>query len=330
MRWAEFIGEAPLHTIAATEDASSGTPSNAPVVCPLDHLGLLKVGGEDAEDFLHNQASNDLRAMAEGDTRLAALCTPKGRMYCLFLAFRKDDAWYLHMPRTRVAPVMQRLAMFVLRAKVELEDLSERLPAFGVVGADVSGDDAFADAAARVPALGARRFAVFAPDETLIRLWRDAVARGWHATNRDYWRLCDVRSGVPHVYDETSEQFVPQMANVDLLGGVSFSKGCYPGQEIVARTHYLGKLKRRMYLFASEARALEPGAAVFSEKQTEPCGRIVDFCAVSGGASHGLAVLKIAAVGDPLHAGTPDGAPLIIASQPYAVDAHSHNPEEKS
>ena len=332
MRWAEFIGDETLREITGAEDAADDAPANpeAPVICPLDHLGLLKIAGDDAEDFLHNQASNDLRAMAENESRLAALCNPKGRMYCLFSAFCKDDAWYLQMPRERVAPIMKRLSMFVLRAKVEIEDASERLPAFGVVGADASGDDVFADAAARVPATGGGRFAVFAPEETLIRLWRDATARGYRATNHDYWRLCDVRSGIPHVCDATSEQFVPQMANVDLLGGVSFSKGCYPGQEIVARTHYLGKLKRRMYLFASEARKLDPGDAIFSEKQTEPCGRIVNFCPLPGGVSPGLAVLRIAAAGDPLHAGAPDGPPLTIAPQPYEVGEHSHNPEEKS
>lgn len=326
MRWAEFIGGETLREIAGAE----GTTGDAPVVCPLDHLGLLEVGGEDAEDFLHNQASNDLRAMAENESRLAALCNPKGRMYCIFSALRIGDACYLQMPRARVAPVMQRLSMFVLRAKVELEDASERLPAFGVVGAEARGDDVFASAAARVPATGGGRFAVFAPDATLIRLWRDAIAQGWQATSRDAWRLCDVRSGVPHVYDATSEQFVPQMANVDLLGGVSFSKGCYPGQEIVARTHYLGKLKRRMYLFTSEARALAPGDEVFSDERTEPCGRIADFCATPQGAAPGLAVLRIAAVGEPLHAGAPDGPPLTIAPQPYAVGERSHNPEAES
>ena len=325
MRWDEFIGGEPLREIADATDGGS-------VICPLDHLGLLKVGGEDAEDFLHNQASNDLRAMAKNEGRLAALCNPKGRMYCIFSAFYKDGDYYLQMPRERVAPVMQRLSMFVLRAKVELEDASARLPAFGVIGAAaVARADDLPDDALRVPVAGHRqrteRFTILAPDETLMQLWREAGAQGCRAMNRDYWRLCDIESGIPHVYDATSEQFVPQMANVDLLRGISFSKGCYPGQEIVARTHYLGKLKRRMYLFAGKARELAAGDTVFSEKQTEPCGQIVDFCATAEGAAAGLAVLKIAAIGDTLHAGTPDGPPLVLASQPYEVNEHSHNPE---
>lgn len=331
-RWAEWIAGERLQEVCGADLDLGG----AGIVCPLDYFGVLKISGEDAEDFLHNQASNDLRELAAGEARLAALCNPKGRMYCSFFAFggrAARGAWYLQMPRERVAPVMKRLSMFVLRAKVELSDVSDELPGFGVIGA--AADEMLeraADAGATVMAFKAAgiqpRAAIYADGETLIELWRAAVQKGCRAMTCDAWRCCDIRSGIAYINDATSEELVPQMANMDLLGGVSFSKGCYPGQEIVARTHYLGKLKRRTYLFSSDGRDVSAGAPVFSERQTEPCGQVVDFCPLPDGPSPGLAMLRMAAAGDTLHIGAPDGAALSIGAQPYEISAKSHNPED--
>lgn len=362
-RWAEWIAGERLQAVRSADLDLGG----AGIVCPLDYFGVLKISGEDAEDFLHNQTSNDLRELDAGEARLAALCNPKGRMYCSFFAFggrAAGGAWYLQMPRERVAPVMKRLSMFVLRAKVELSDVSDELPGFGVMGAaagevperaagaasgvsaNVADADAAsagadvgtagaagkADAGAAVAAFKAAgiqpRAAIYADAETLIELWRAAVQQGCRAMTCDAWRCCDIRSGIAHVNDATSEELVPQMANMDLLGGVSFSKGCYPGQEIVARTHYLGKLKRRTYLFSSDGRDVTAGAPVFSDQQTEPCGQVVDFCPLPDGPSPGLAMLRMAAAGDTLHIGAPDGATLSIGAQPYEISAKSHNPED--
>ena len=358
--WAERIAGERLQQVCSADLDLGG----AGIVCPLDDFGVLKISGEDAEDFLHNQASNDLRELAAGEARLAALCNPKGRMYCSFLAFggrAAGGAWYLQMPRERVAPVMKRLSMFVLRAKVELSDVSDELPGFGVIGAAANemperaagaasavsasaaganmgagtagaADKAVAGAGAAVMAFKTPgiqpRAAVYAGGETLIELWRGAVQKGCRAMTCDAWRCCDIQSGIAHVSDATSEELVPQMANMDLLGGVSFSKGCYPGQEIVARTHYLGKLKRRTYLFSSDGRDVAAGAPVFSDRQTEPCGQVVDFCPLPDGPSPGLAMLRMAAAGDTLHIGAPDGATLSIGTQPYEISAKSHNPED--
>ncbi|MDD9807042.1 MAG: folate-binding protein [Gammaproteobacteria bacterium] len=358
--WAERIAGERLQQVCSADLDLGG----AGIVCPLDDFGVLKISGEDAEDFLHNQASNDLRELAAGEARLAALCNPKGRMYCSFLAFggrAAGGAWYLQMPRERVAPVMKRLSMFVLRAKVELSDVSDELPGFGVIGAAANemperaagaagavsasaaganmgagtagaADKAGAGAGAAVMAFKTPgiqpRAAVYADGETLIELWRGAVQKGCRAMTCDAWRCCDIQSGIAHVSDATSEELVPQMANMDLLGGVSFSKGCYPGQEIVARTHYLGKLKRRTYLFSSDGRDVAAGAPVFSDRQTEPCGQVVDFCPLPDGPSPGLAMLRMAAAGDTLHIGAPDGATLSIGTQPYEISAKSHNPED--
>jgi len=374
-RWAEWIAGERLHEVRSADLDLGG----AGIVCPLDCFGVLKISGEDAEDFLHNQASNDLRELAAGEARLAALCNPKGRMYCSFFAFggrAAGGAWYLQMPRERVAPVMKRLSMFVLRAKVELSDVSDELPGFGVIGAaagevmrqaanaadaasasaDAGGaagnagagtasgagasaaDESTASAAdntragATVAAFKAAgihpRAAIYADAETLVELWRAAAQQGCRAMTCDAWRCCDIQSGIAHINDATSEELVPQMANMDLLGGVSFSKGCYPGQEIVARTHYLGKLKRRTYLFSSDARDVAAGAPVFSDRQTEPCGQVVDFCRMPDGPSPGLAMLRMAAAGDTLHIGAPDGATLSIGAQPCQISDKSHNPED--
>lgn len=331
-QWAEWIAGERLQAVSSADLDLGG----AGIICPLDCFGVLKISGEDAEDFLHNQASNDLRELGAGEARLAALCNPKGRMYCSFLAFggrAAGGAWYLQMPRERVAPVMKRLSMFVLRAKVELSDVSDELPGFGVMGA--AADEVLeraAGASATVMAFMAAgvqpRAAIYADAETLIELWRAAVQKGCRAMTGDAWRCCDIQSGIAHISDATSEELVPQMANMDLLGGVSFSKGCYPGQEIVARTHYLGKLKRRTYLFSSDGRDVVAGAPVFSDRQTEPCGQVVDFCPLPDGPSPGLAMLRMAAAGDTLHIGAPDGATLSIGAQPYEISPKSHNPED--
>jgi len=348
-RWAEWIaGERLQETRSADLDLGG-----AGVVCPLDYFGVLKISGEDAEDFLHNQASNDLRELAAGEARLAALCNPKGRMYCSFFAFggrAAGGAWYLQMPRERVAPVMKRLSMFVLRAKVKLSDVSDELPGFGVIGAAAgevmqqaagAAGKACASAAAAADKTGAGaavvafkvagihpRAAIYADGETLIALWRAAVQKGCRAMTCGAWRCCDIQSGIAYIGDATSEELVPQMANMDLLGGVSFSKGCYPGQEIVARAHYTGKLKRRTYLFSSDAHDVAAGAPVFSDRQAEPCGQVVDFCQMPDGPSPGLVMLRMAAAGDTLHIGAPDGATLSIGAQPYEISAKSHNPED--
>ncbi len=334
MEWSEWIAGEDLQGVHSADLDLGG----AGIVCPLDYFGVLKISGEDAETFLHNQASNDLRALGANEARPAVLCNPKGRMYCSFLAFggrSESGAWYLQMPRERVAPVMKRLSMFVLRAKVELADWSDELPAFGVIGAaadalleQMAGADA-AVAAFKVAGVQPR-VAVYADGGALIELWQAAVQAGCRPMTCDAWRCCDIRSGIPYITDATSEKLVPQMANIDLLGGVSFSKGCYPGQEIVARTHYLGKLKRRMYLFSSEAPDVAAGAEIFSDRQSEPCGQVVDFCPLADGPSPGLAMLRIAAAGDSLHIGAPDGAALSIGAQPYEVKAESHNPEEQT
>lgn len=331
-QWAEWITGERLQAVRGADLDLGG----AGIVCPLDYFGVLKISGEDAEDFLHNQTSNDLRELDAGEARLAALCNPKGRMYCSFFAFggrAAGGAWYLQMPRERVAPVMKRLSMFVLRAKVELSDVSDELPGFGVMGAaagEVLEQAAGANAAVMAfKAAGIQpRAAIYADAETLIELWRAAVQKGCRAMTCDAWRCCDIQSGIAYINDATSEELVPQMANMDLLGGVSFSKGCYPGQEIVARTHYLGKLKRRTYLFSSDGRDVAAGAPVFSDRQTEPCGQVVDFCPLPDGPSPGLAMLRMAAAGDTLHIGAPDGATLSIGAQPYEISAKSHNPED--
>lgn len=329
MRWADYIGKESLQAICAADLATAGAPG----VCPLAHLGLLKISGEDAATFLHNQASNDVRTLDENEARLAALCNPKGRMYCSFFVFHKDGAYYLQMPRERIEPVMRRLSVFVMRAKVVLEDAGDQLCAFGVLGETADTWNVHLPAAFPVSfstADARRRCAIYAPGETLIQLWRSATKSGYRPMQHNAWHCRDVQSGIPHVYNATSEQFIPQMVNMDLLGGVSFNKGCYPGQEIVARTHYLGKLKRRMYAFTSAVGDLAAGDEVFSEKQTEPCGRIVDFCPLPDGVSPGLTVLKIAAVSDALHARSPDGPPLTIsARQPYEISRHGHEPERK-
>jgi folate-binding protein YgfZ len=233
--------------------------------------------------------------------------------------------------------VQKRLQMFILRAKARLADASDTVVALGL-----AGPAAAAALAPWFPALPSAPYGVVHADAgTLIRLQdADEVPRfQWLATpemaqqawpqlvqtlqpaGAAAWRLLDIRAAIPLVVHATQEQFVPQMINFEVLGGVNFRKGCYPGQEIVARSQYLGKLKRRMFPAVVKATAVAPGAEVYaSTDAAQPCGQIVNAEA-SGDLTQCLVELKTAVLeeGASIHLGSADGPLLQIGALPYAL-----------
>lgn len=304
------------------------------ILCDLSHLGRITVRGEDAATFLQGQLTNDLREIDPTRSQLTAYCSPKGRMLAIMLAFRRGDDYILQLPRERVAEVVKRLRLFVLRAQATLEEAADDLVAFGLAGpnacerlADQLGaapEEPFAAVhreslmALRLPGL-LPRFQILGPLADARALWG---ALDVHAApvGQDQWALLDVLSGVPQVYTETVESFVPQMTNLDLVNGVSFKKGCYPGQEVVARTHYLGRLKRRMYRLAiSGERPLKPGTPVRSPSREQPVGEVVDARPHPDGGLAGLAVLQIDAVDSALYVGDDRERSAAIESLPYLL-----------
>ncbi len=301
-------------------------------ISDLSHFGLIRVDGPDARTFLQGQLTNDIHAVTEERAQISSYCSPKGRILGSFWIFQRDEGLFLLLPSVRLDAVLKRLQMFVLRAQVLVEDASDTLARFGIAGecaagllpavpaedgASITRDDI---TVFRIP--GDRpRFGVVGPENLLTPIWDRAAAQAT-PTNTDFWALMDIRAGIPTVLGETVEAFVPQMVNLQLIDGVSFSKGCYTGQEVVARMQYLGKLKRRMYrarVDINEPPA--PGSEVFAANgdADTAVGRIVDAAPSPDGGFEVLAVLQInSAETDELRLGEPAGPIITLLDLPYA------------
>jgi folate-binding protein YgfZ len=215
----------------------------------LNRYGLLSVSGDDAREFLHAQLTIDVRNLRER-AALAGWCSAKGRLLATFLVIPAPQGFLLQLARDLAPAIAKRLAMFILRSKVKLADESERWAQFGVWDADWKEILAWDGGRATVP-VGARRF---------LRLEPADAASLAPTSGEEAWTLLEIRAGRPLITAATQDQFVPQMVNLETLGGVEFQKGCYPGQEIVARAQYRGQVKRRMvHLRASGRPELRPG-----------------------------------------------------------------------
>ena len=304
------------------------------VFADLEYLGVIAVHGRDAGDFLQSQFSNDTGKLDEHNSQLDAYCTPKGRILGLMRVYRQGDTWYLRLPADTIETVIQRLRMYVMRAEVTFEDVSENFLRIGISGEAASEALGTADVPAepdqvthgreltilRVPGIHPR-FEVHASSLDAARsLWDELNVQG-APVGESAWRLLEIQAGLPNIFAATAELFVPQMTNLQLVNGVSFKKGCYPGQEIVARMQYLGTLKRRMYLgrIDSDKIAL-PGDALFSASGNEQAiGRIVDAQPHPDGGQSALAVLQIASAdaGD-VYLGSAAGPAFEQQALPYS------------
>ncbi len=268
----------------------------APRIAVLDDYGLLEVTGEEARTFLHAQLSNDVEHLAAGHARYAGWCSPKGRLLATLVVVPHAGGFLLQLARDLAPAVAKRLSMFILRAKVKLADASAQWSQFGLwgdgaeaqlgaLGLAVPAEDLAASQSNDVIAvrLAPQRYVLLAPAATRVDFAVNAAA--------DEWALAEIRAGRPHVVLATQDQFVPQMVNLELTGGVDFQKGCYPGQEIVARTQYRGQLKRRMARLRAPV-PLRPGQDLYSDDVSgQPSGTVVN---AAGGEA--LAVLQIASL----------------------------------
>ena len=299
----------------------------------LADWGVIRAKGEECAAFLNGQLTQDMQALAPGRASLAGYCSPKGRLLATFVAWRTaPDEILLACSADLLAATLKRLSMFVLRAKCRLSDASAEIALWGVVSPVVQ--DAVSGAALPTQPYEAAA----AADGTAIRLadatgharalWAAAVDASppWPASDRaDLWNWLEVQSGVPRVVAGTADAFVPQMINLELVGGVNFKKGCYPGQEIVARSQYRGTLKRRMFLAEADA-AGRAGAEVFALADPgQPAGQIVLAASLPGaeGSARHAALVEIKRAltepGDDLRLGAPDGPPLRLRELPYAL-----------
>jgi hypothetical protein len=317
-QWQEF---------AAKQSTAQATDN---FICAADEWGLILVNGADATDFLQNQLSNDIHLIDENHYQLSSYSTPKGRLVGIFRIIRISNGYILVTARSMVLPLLERLYRYIVQAQVTVADASDYFAriALQTDAAAVIQHPLLPDSAGSVwqndsvislqlePLAGQRRFVLLclAADEA-IDLWNE-FARQLQVAGFDALRLSEIKAGIPVIYPETSEDFVLQMANLGVLDGVSFKKGCYPGQEIVARMQYLGKLKRRMYLARLDTEQLpQPGDALVVEGKTEidGSGIVVDAQFDQHGVCYCLYIAQIAKA---------DAGKLRLLSQP-AVGPHN-------
>lgn len=297
--------------------------------CRLDHWGVIRASGADAASFLHGQLSNDVQKLGLAQARLAAYCNAQGRMLASIIALKRsaDELWLACSADVRAATV-KRLSMFVLRAQARLS-AADDLCLVGLTGAAAAtwlGENAPAanwdkqdrEAASlvRLPdADGQPRWLWIGPSDAA-----EALLGALPALPLDTWRWLEVRSGVAHIVAATTAQLVPQMLNYELVGGVDFKKGCYPGQEVVARSQYLGKLKRRAFLLDSPTEPSPGQEVVWSGDPAQPAGVIALAAPRPQGGWSALAELKVGATQDgSLHLGSAEGASLTLQPLPYAL-----------
>lgn len=279
--------------ITPLQNADSVQGLKTGYLAALTDLSLIEVTGENAAEFLHNQLSNDVQHLSIDETRLAAYCTPKGRMLASLLFWKTGPSIFLQMSSTLQATIQKRLQMFVMRAKVKLNNVSEEYVAMGVGGENADKalqlwfpqlpenlnakiDNEYGSLIRAADAFDHVRYEWIIQREVLENIWPELEVKLTQVSN-NVWRCAEILAGIPHITDKTQELFVPQMVNFELVGGVNFKKGCYPGQEIVARSQYLGKLKRRMFIAEILANDVQAGMEVFSSADTsQPCGTIVN------------------------------------------------------
>lgn len=220
-------------------------------IYPIAHLGVLTVAGSDAAKFLQGQITCNINDITDTKSSLGAMCNPKGRAITTFLLVKSADAFLLILPQELLASVRKRLQMYVLRSAVTLTDSSDELCLIGLAdGASQPGQapDFATSREENIVVNLQNRCLIIVKADNVQKFWVDQVKLGFQPEDSAQWRYLDIISGIPWLTETTSEEFIPQMLNLDKLGGISFNKGCYTGQEIVARTHYLGKAKREMFV----------------------------------------------------------------------------------
>lgn len=338
--WQEFLGASGArieqNVVANFGDLAAELVAarDATVIAPLTHLGLIECVGEDAKSFLQNQLTSNVNHLAADSAQHSAWCTAKGRMQASFVLYRVDASFQALLSADLVAATLKRMQMFVLRSKAKLGDLSATHEVIGVSGPQAEAGLKNAGLPVPTTILSSVAF----DEGTVIRLdnsrWLIVVASSaapdfWkrlaekaRPVGTPAWHWLDVQAGVPLITEATKEAFIPQMANFDKIGGVSFNKGCYPGQEIVARTKYLGKVKRHLYRIRATV-PMKAGDGLCSPESPETaCGMIANAAPSPDGGFEALGVIQESfADNGTLRLGTPDGPVLSVALIDVEADA---------
>ena len=293
-------------------------------IAQLPHLGVIRVEGEEAAKFLHGQLTQDFLLLGLHEARLAAFCSAKGRMLASFICFKRSpNDILLVCSRDLLAPTLKRLNMFVMRAKARLSDASDAFSVRGLAGSALPGNVAANLPWAKADVAGAHLVSLYPADGVARALWIAPLGEpeplGQPLSGTD-WMLADVRSGVATISAPLIEAFVPQMLNYESVGGVNFKKGCYPGQEVVARSQFRGALKRRAFLAHSQVPMVAGDEVFQSGDAGQPCATVVQAARSPLGHFEAIVSGQVAALqAADLHVGSVDGAALEIKAMPYAL-----------
>lgn len=281
---------------------------NGTAFCDLSNYSLIRVSGDDAESFLQGQLSNDISKTDANSSQLSAYCSPKGRVLALLRIVNHGDGYTLILPEELEEKILARLKMYVMMSKVDIDidpdqqmiglsgpNADEELQAISGIPPQSVNDVQTKEGITYIRIEGETpRSLIVAVSKKLQPLWNDLNVNST-PVGTDLWSYLDVLAGTPQIGLETYESQVPQMINLDLIGAIDFKKGCYPGQEIVARMHYLGKLKKRLYfLDINSSDTLAPGTGLYSPagRSDEPIGMIINSSHKPDGQLVGLGVVQ--------------------------------------
>ncbi len=327
-----------LSNILAAQNLSVLTTTPDPdsmIACDLNHYGLLKISGADATLFLQGQFSNDVGVLDGKNSQLSSYNSPKGRMLASFRLFKLRNDYFMRLPLDTLEKTQKRLSMYIMRSKVTLSNESAAYIGMGLSGPKIhalltaaefsppkesNGMSVINEIIILSVADNSTRYEVYGSVERLnflIEKIKDKLS--FH--NNNSWRYLDILAGIPNIYASTMEEFVPQMINYALIDGVSFNKGCYPGQEIVARMHYLGNLKKRMYLCHIETdQAINANDEIFEHDsgKNQSVGQVVDVVPSSTQGLDALCVLQIASADNAkLSIKATNGPRVVLRDLPY-------------
>ncbi len=338
--WFNFISS--IHGTFNSEQEisfSSSPPlvSGDCLLTDLSWLGIIEVSGEDKQTFLQGQLTNDINSVKQNTSQLSGLCTPKGRLRALFRIFSAHDKLYLQLPKPLLEETLKRLKMFVMMSQVELSNVSDSLIRIGLYGTQAEHclqqygltlpDEVDAVSESKdiqiIRLAGEQaRFECLGEDHKIQALWQ-ALQDHAQLINTSQWRLLDIQAGIPNVFSPSKEAFIPQMLNLQALDAINFKKGCYTGQEVVARMQYLGKLKRRMYRMHCQRQELPlPNTPLYSEssKSAQGAGHVVDAQYSPDGGIELLAVVSNDAVANnDIYLDEAQQHPLSTLALPYSL-----------
>jgi folate-binding protein YgfZ len=321
--WQNFL----LQQIANIEDGLEHA-SDDDTFTDLSQFHVLAIAGEDSGDFLHGQFTSDVSSLAVNEVQQSNWCNIKGRVIASFLLYRSHDCYYLLLEREMTDIVIKRLRMFVLRSRVSIDDKSEDLIRIGIRG-ETSHDHyyQFLEATPETSTISLLsmkdnpvRSVILCPLEQAERLWQHLAEKS-NAVGSKLWAMYDIRAGIAWVGQSGSEEFLPQSLNMDLTGGLSFDKGCYPGQEIIARMHFRGKLKQRLFLVQVSVNETPPAKTrLYVAELTQHVGMVVNSIMLENNICLMLAVLDLEINRSDIHLNSVDGPKIEVLTLPYSQD----------